>query len=357
MIEYKVFKAAKDAAAWSFDTGTPSVKSVSDNRIVLEATITSGEMKGETLKLVYRGEFEIDDGELEGEIEEIEGSVDGKDLFRLEFDDELDVEELLYLQQSDDDDDDDDDDDEDEEEDDDDWDDEEYDDEDEDDFDDLADLDALLELVVARGLKMKGRDRDDDLFGESGDDILRGRDGNDHLRGDEGDDVMSGGDGKDKMRGGDGDDVMSGGRGRDDMRGGDDDDDMSGGRGRDKLHGGKGDDIMDGGAGRDVMKGGAGADTFVFDGLEDMGLGSKRDHVKKFATGRDVIDLSGVDADPGENGDQSFEFIGSGPFSEVAGELRFSKGVLRGDVDGDGSSDFHIRIGGVSEFDIDDFLL
>ena len=43
-------------------------------------------------------------------------------------------------------------------------------------------------------------------------------------------------------------------------------------------------------------------------------------------------------------GDQAFDFIGSADFT-AAGQLRFSGGMVRGDVDGDGQADFAIQIG------------
>jgi serralysin len=54
---------------------------------------------------------------------------------------------------------------------------------------------------------------------------------------------------------------LSGGGGNDTLDGGDGDDTLSGGSGRDTLLGGDGNDTLDGGAGKDVLNGGGGTDT------------------------------------------------------------------------------------------------
>jgi hypothetical protein len=75
-----------------------------------------------------------------------------------------------------------------------------------------------------------------------------------------------------------------------------------------------------------------------------MGIGvGLRDVVTDFnATQGDKIDLSAVAA---------FAYIGSASFSDVAGQLRFSAGILSGDVNGDGVADFEIQLTGARSFD------
>jgi hypothetical protein len=67
-----------------------------------------------------------------------------------------------------------------------------------------------------------------------------------------------------------------------------------------------------------------------------------------------------VDAIEG-SGDNAFTFIGTGAFSDTAGELRYvanAEGVtIEGDTDGDGQADFSIDVLGVSSLKAADFLL
>jgi serralysin len=45
-------------------------------------------------------------------------------------------------------------------------------------------------------------------------------------------------------------------------------------------------------------------------------------------------------------GNQAFTFIGAAAFAGVGGQMRFSGGVLQGDVNGDGTADSEVRIVG-----------
>jgi hypothetical protein len=68
-----------------------------------------------------------------------------------------------------------------------------------------------------------------------------------------------------------------------------------------------------------------------------------------------------MDANTGAGGDQAFSFIGSGLYTGVAGQLRFAQGggvtTIAGDVDGDGTSDFHIQLTGTIALVAADFIL
>ena len=123
---------------------------------------------------------------------------------------------------------------------------------------------------------------------------------------------------------------------------------LSGRNGHDDLRGGNGNDILIGGAGIDNLTGGSGADTFLFQspGQSDM---LARDRIHDFNQAEnDKINLSGIDADTTISGNQAFSFIGTSAFSNKAGELRAtvkdSDTYIHGDVDGDGSIDFSVRL-------------
>ena len=68
-----------------------------------------------------------------------------------------------------------------------------------------------------------------------------------------------------------------------------------------------------------------------------------------------------IDANAGAVGNQAFSFIGTAAYTGVAGQLRFlSDGVVTvigGDVDGDGVSDFNIRLTGAISLVAGDFVL
>ena len=72
----------------------------------------------------------------------------------------------------------------------------------------------------------------------------------------------------------------------------------------------------------------------------------------------DIIDLSTIDADTdGTAGNQAFKYIGAAAFGGVDGQLRFSSGILQGDVNGDRVADFEVRIAGVTSLLATDFVL
>jgi len=99
-----------------------------------------------------------------------------------------------------------------------------------------------------------------------------------------------------------------------------------------RLVGNAGADVLDGFQGADIHVGGAGADVFSFRYLESG------DVVDDFVTAEDRIDLrpTGV----------AFTFIGGAAFSNVAGQLRYSGGLLQGDANGDGVADITINLRG-----------
>lgn len=152
------------------------------------------------------------------------------------------------------------------------------------------------------------------------------------------------------------DNVVRGSEEPDYVVGGLGDDRLRGGGGDDFLEGSEGDDVLIGGPGQDVVIGRAGADKFLFrDG--DFSDPAVPDVIAFFqSTEGDRINLRAVDANTGLAGDQQFTFIGTQAFTGTAGELRFSGILVEGDVNGDGSADFAIRVSGAT-LDRHDFIL
>jgi Ca2+-binding RTX toxin-like protein len=131
-----------------------------------------------------------------------------------------------------------------------------------------------------------GRDGDDTIVlnwgddfgsGDAGNDFLYGGDGNDGLRGGTGNDQMYGDQDNDTMHGGDGNDGLRGGKGDDQLNGGQGNDYLGGDHGNDVLNGGDGSDRLDGGAGHDLLRGGAGADSLSGGGGDDTLFGGSGD--------------------------------------------------------------------------------
>jgi Ca2+-binding RTX toxin-like protein len=251
-----------------------------------------------------------------------------------------------------------------------------------------------------------GSPNDDVLDGTGRDDLIRGGAGSDTVHGDGGDDRLNGGRGVDEMHGGSGNDIYlvdnaddqvvenagegtdrvaatisytladeveelalkgnsdidgTGNGGANRLIGNDGDNTLAGMAGHDFLNGGNGDDVLIGGDGRDIMIGGAGNDRYVFGAVSDSPAGLGRDVIRDFVPGNDIIDISGIDADPATANDQAFTFIGSAAFGRHAGELqaRFigPNTLVAGDVDGDGHADFQVVLGGQATLQASDFML
>lgn len=152
---------------------------------------------------------------------------------------------------------------------------------------------------------------------------------------------------------------------------------LVGGAGNDALIGLTGNDILYGGTGGDTLVGGKGSDElwgnapnvapentgdqFVFLSISDSGTTkATRDRIMDFEDGKDLINLSLIDANTTKAapGTQHFDYINDngGPgqtlqhaaFNKVAGELRsywIATGhMIEGDVNGDGKADFSIEL-------------
>lgn len=210
---------------------------------------------------------------------------------------------------------------------------------------------------------LQGGALDDWLAGGLGADTLLGGNGNDLLRGEGGNDSLSGGTGHDALEGGNGEDKLEGDAGDDLLRGGTGVDTLLGGDGDDTLIGGAGPDYMAGGLGRDVFRWESASDSLglLYPGASIPVIGC--DRVDGFAPGYDMLDLRAIDADTTTPGDDPFQFIGTRDFSGRPGQLQsiMISGVhiVRGDVDGDMSHDFFIKVSTIAalRLDADDFLL
>lgn len=266
----------------------------------------------------------------------------------------------------------------------------------------LKSVGANTVLDLSDELNFGGTPRNVVITGSNDNESITTGDGNDTIYGGGGNDTLRGGAGNDLLDGGLGKDVMVGGLGNDtyivdDVKdvviekwlagtdtvntsltkytlgsnvenlvyvgtsaftgmGNSLSNTISGGSGNDTLKGGGGDDFLIGGVGKDLLTGDAGHDQFVFHDLTESAVGVSRDIIKDFSVVDDLIDLSAIDANSNSDGNQSFVFVGSSAFAN-AGDLRFSGGILLGDVNGDGIADFEIAVSRVSILHVDDFIL
>ena len=203
------------------------------------------------------------------------------------------------------------------------------------------------------------------IEGGGGEDRIRGQSGADALHGGGEKDVLYGGYGDDAANGDAGDDLVFGELGNDSLEGGAGSDRLLGEEGADTVAGGEGADTLRGGVQRDTATGGAGADQFAFENGDVMGFIAGCDRITDFSRADgDKINVRGLDARTATPDlDDRFSFIGTGAFSGngVGGELRFrvaqGNTYIEGDVDGDGTADFYIRIDGIHTLVAGDFVL
>lgn len=199
----------------------------------------------------------------------------------------------------------------------------------------------------------------DTAWGDGGNDRIWTGEGADEVYGGLGNDIVGGGSGRDTIHGDDGNDRLNGDNGNDVLYGGEGDDILEGGSRRDVIYGGNGNDTIYGGVGIDRLDGGYGADQFVYDDAS-WSTSNRRDLV--LSTGAsafanpgdaagDLFDLSGMDADTTEAGNQAFSFGGSegaGPLDTSTGHFWFvnegTHTLLRANNDADAAVDFEVAI-------------
>jgi lysophospholipase L1-like esterase len=173
--------------------------------------------------------------------------------------------------------------------------------------------------------------------GTLGGDAVALNSGERHISGSQATDRLAGDGLSNQISGRGGNDVVLG-------RGGNDR--LNGGGGTDLLNGGAGNDVLLGSSGNDRMTGESGNDRFDFNSISDSGAASgARDLIVDFRRG-DKVDLSGIDANSGASGNQSFRIVSD--FTGSAGQLTREKlgagFLVSGDVDGDGNADFAIQV-------------
>ncbi|MDB5364918.1 MAG: Hemolysin-type calcium binding domain protein [Rhodospirillales bacterium] len=121
------------------------------------------------------------------------------------------------------------------------------------------------------------------------------------------------------------------------------------------IKGNTGNNNLNGGAGADRLSGGGGNDTFDYNDVSDSGLTvATRDVILDFSAG-DRIDLSSIDANAGQGGNQTFQFTaagGTGAFTAAAQVRWFHDGlgntIVEGNVGGanGNAADFQIMLVG-----------
>jgi Ca2+-binding RTX toxin-like protein len=141
-----------------------------------------------------------------------------------------------------------------------------------------------------------------------------------------------------------------------------------GSKGADTLSGNGGNDYIAGGLGADTLSGGFGGDAFVLFQVKDSGTTvATRDTITDFEAGSiggETIDVSAIDTNTKQTGDQGFVWIGYNAafdhdtgFGELRAFIVNGDTIIEGDANGDGKTDFSIAVLGVTGIDGGDFTL
>ncbi|WP_395679221.1 S8 family serine peptidase [Inquilinus sp.] len=251
----------------------------------------------------------------------------------------------------------------------------------------VIDLLHATATIAGRALAIAAGTVIENVIGGDANDTITGGNGANHLAGGRGNDVLRGEGGADQLDGGAGTDTVSylngtggvlvnlvSGAGSAGTAQGDiltSIENLTGSQGNDALvgntyanalRGWNGNDVLTGAGGQDTLTGGAGIDRFVYGSAAQSPVGAGSDLITDFSHAQgDRIDLSSIDADGITAGNQAFSFIGSALFGHHAGELRFGQAggvtTIAGDLNGDGVSDFQIRLTGAIALVAADFLL
>ena len=115
------------------------------------------------------------------------------------------------------------------------------------------------------------------------------------------------------------------------------------------LSGGIGNDLLQGGAGEQYFKGGLNADFFSFTQADAQP--GVIDRIFDFtAIEGDRLGINAVLGITNSLAGQGWTYIDSDNFSGVPGELRFEKGLLQGDTDGNRIANLQIQMDGINTF-------
>lgn len=144
---------------------------------------------------------------------------------------------------------------------------------------------------------------------------------------------------------------------------------LDGDAGNDRIDAGDGADTLIGGAGKDTLVGGAGTDTFVFvQASHSATTAQTADVIVDFVQGTDKIDLSQIDASSILSGNNDFVWLGAAQIgTDSRGGVRVQTydnagtdndyTLVQGDTDADAQWEFAIRLTGLINLKITDFLL
>ncbi len=216
-------------------------------------------------------------------------------------------------------------------------------------------------------------DGDDIIKGGRGNDIIEGGSGHDEIDGEEDDDrfYASVDDGDDDYVGGEGSDTYDlshtkAGAKVDLLNGTATSDDT----GHDTLDsvenvvGTENDDEIVASAARNILTGNGGDDVFVFEKLEDMGVGGhNRDFITDFNIG-DKIDLSELNSHSGDDDDdQTLELLHNAGQELEVGQISYrhvyfeeeKRTIIEGNVEGGTDIDFELEVAGHFDFTKDNF--
>ena len=158
-------------------------------------------------------------------------------------------------------------------------------------------------------------------------------------------------------------DTLNGAGGANSLSGLGGNDTLNGGGGGDTMAGGDGNDRLTGGSGADVMSGGAGADRFILTDISES-TASARDVILDFMQGADRIELSGIDANTSQYGNQAFVLLGQDAAITGAGQLSWSyvtiggvtHTIVQGNVNSNLAPDFTIDLVGQIALTPTDFV-
>jgi len=124
---------------------------------------------------------------------------------------------------------------------------------------------------------------------------------------------------------------------------------LLGGRGEDRLLADRGTDWLQGGEGSDRLTGGRDADFFAWEARDADGAWT--DTITDFSAREgDRLGINAVLDGVNPFLNRGWTYIGQEQFSGAAAELRFSNGLLQGDVNGDRTSDLNIQMLNVNNF-------